>query len=80
MTYAETHPERVSELILRGIFMIRKKELDFFYQKGANFIFPDAWESYRDAIPVLEIFFGGGLNLILFFFLSHMLFLFVFVI
>ena len=54
LAYAETHPERCLGLILRGIFLTRKKELDWFYQYGASEIFPDFWERYRDAIPVEE--------------------------
>ncbi len=54
LTYAIKHPTRVTELVLRGIFMIRKKEIDWYYQEGANAIYPDAWESYRDAIPESE--------------------------
>jgi proline iminopeptidase len=44
----------VSELVLRGIFMLRKKELYWFYQEGASAIFPDAWEKYLAAIPAIE--------------------------
>lgn len=51
IAYAETHPTRVLELVLRGIFMLRKKEIEFYYQHGANFLYPDRWEAYRDAIP-----------------------------
>ena len=54
LAYAETHPERVSALFLRGIFLTRKKELDWFYQSGASEIFPDFWERFRDEIPVAE--------------------------
>lgn len=54
LAYAETHPERVSELVLRGIFLLRKKEIDWFYQKGADAIYPDAWERYWNHIPVEE--------------------------
>jgi proline iminopeptidase len=54
LAYAESHPDRVSELVLRGIFMLRKKELDWFYQEGASAIFPDAWEGYLEAIPEAE--------------------------
>lgn len=50
LIYAETHPERVSGLVLRGIFLCRKKEIDWFYQDGANHIFPDAWEPYWNHI------------------------------
>jgi proline iminopeptidase len=46
LAYAETHPERVSELILRGIFTLRRKELEWFYQKGASFLLPEAFEEY----------------------------------
>ena len=51
LAYAETHPERVLGLILRGIFLTRRKELEWFYQYGASEIFPDFWERYRDEIP-----------------------------
>ena len=54
LAYAEKHPDRCSELVLRGIFMLRKKELDWFYQSGASAIFPDAWEKYLAAIPAAE--------------------------
>jgi proline iminopeptidase len=51
LAYAETHPERVTELVLRGIFLIRKQEIDWFYQRGASALFPDAWEKYVEPIP-----------------------------
>jgi proline iminopeptidase len=54
LAYAQTHPERVSELVLRGIFMLRRGELEWFYQHGASELFPDAWESYLAAIPPAE--------------------------
>ncbi len=54
LAYAETHPERTRGLILRGIFLLRQSEVDWFYQMGANQIFPDLWEQYRDAIPAEE--------------------------
>jgi proline iminopeptidase len=54
LAYAETHPERVTELILRGIFLLRKAELDWFYQEGCSWIFPDAFESYLAPIPLEE--------------------------
>lgn len=54
LTYAIQHPKKVTELILRGIFLIRKKEIDWFYQEGANSIYPDSWEPYRDHIPENE--------------------------
>lgn len=54
LAYAETHPQRVTELVLRGIFMLRRWELEWFYQEGASRLFPDAWEHYLRAIPVVE--------------------------
>ncbi|MDN5864811.1 MAG: prolyl aminopeptidase [Gammaproteobacteria bacterium] len=54
LAYAETHPERVTELVLRGIFMLRRRELEWFYQEGANMLYPDAWETYETAIPEAE--------------------------
>lgn len=54
LAYAETHPESVRALILRGIFMGRKKELHWFYQFGAHHIFTDAWEKYLAPIAQEE--------------------------
>lgn len=55
LAYAEAHPDRVKALVLRGIFMLRRKELTWFYQgDGANFIYPDLWEAYVNHIPVVE--------------------------
>jgi len=54
LAYAQSHPRRVSELVLRGIFMLRKAEIDWFYQQGASAIFPDRWEDYVAAIPPRE--------------------------
>jgi len=51
MAYAITHPERVTALILRGIFLLTRKELHWFYQDGASMIFPDAWERFIAPIP-----------------------------
>ena len=51
LSYAITHPERCKALVLRGIFMIRNKEIDWFYQEGASNIYPDAWEQYVKPIP-----------------------------
>ena len=51
MAYAETYPERVAELVLRGIFTLRREELLWFYQEGASWIFPDLWEGYLAPIP-----------------------------
>lgn len=54
LAYSQTHPERCTGLILRGIFMLRQKELRWFYQEGASYLFPDAWETYLKPIPVEE--------------------------
>lgn len=54
LAYAQTHPGVVSELVLRGIFLLRKREIDWFYQEGASRLFPDAWESYVAPIPEAE--------------------------
>ena len=54
LAYAQTHPDRVSELVLRGIFMLRRKELEWFYQQGCSMLYPDAWETYLAAIPHAE--------------------------
>ncbi|GAB2788011.1 prolyl aminopeptidase [Dyella kyungheensis] len=54
LAYAQTHPERVTELVLRGIFMLRRWELEWFYQKGCDALYPDAWETYLKAIPAVE--------------------------
>lgn len=54
LAYAETHPDRVSELVLRGIFLLRREEIQWFYQQGASWIFPDAWEDYVGHIPEAE--------------------------
>ena len=54
IAYAETHPTSVSELVLRGIFLLRKKEISWFYQEGASAIFPDEWEKYLAPIPEEE--------------------------
>jgi proline iminopeptidase len=54
LTYAETHPARVAELVLRGNFMLRRTELEWFYQKGCDMLYPDAWEKYLAAIPEAE--------------------------
>lgn len=51
LAYAATHPERVAGLVLRGIFLVRKSEIEWFYQKGASHVFPDAYARYVSAIP-----------------------------
>ena len=54
LSYSIMHPESCQGLILRGIFLLRKKEIDWFYQEGASNIFPDAWEKYLLPIPKNE--------------------------
>jgi len=54
LAYAETHPERVTELVLRGIFTLRRAELLWYYQEGASWIFPDKWERFLAPIPPEE--------------------------
>jgi proline iminopeptidase len=54
LAYAITHPDRVDGLILRGIFLLTRKELDWFYQQGASMLFPDAWERFLAPIPAAE--------------------------
>jgi proline iminopeptidase len=53
LAYAEAHPQRVSEIVLRGIFLLRRWEIDWFYQNpgGAAALFPDLWERYVEPIP-----------------------------
>ena len=54
LVYAETHPERVIALILRGIFLCRPHEIHWFYQEGANRLFPEPWQDYLSPIPPPE--------------------------
>jgi proline iminopeptidase len=54
LAYAERFPERVSELILRGVFTLRRKEIAWFYERGASSLFPDAWEEFVAPIPPSE--------------------------
>jgi proline iminopeptidase len=56
LAYAQTHPACVTELVLRGIFMLRRWELEWFYQNsgGAAALFPDLWEQYLEPIPPAE--------------------------
>ena len=54
LTYAQTYPDSCKGLILRGIFMLRTSEIRWFYQEGANHIYPDAWQEYLKPIPIEE--------------------------
>jgi len=54
LAYAEAHSERVLGLVLRGVFLCRKREIDWLYQEGANRIFPDYWQDYLSIVPESE--------------------------
>ena len=54
LAYAEAHPLRVTELVLRGIFLLRRSEIEWFYQRGASALFADAWEDFLAPIPEAE--------------------------
>jgi len=54
LAYAQSHAERITELVLRGIFTIRRQEIDWYYQQGASRIYPDKWERFVAPIPESE--------------------------
>jgi len=54
LAYAQTHPERVTELVVRGLFTLRRSELLWFYQDGASHVYPDFWDDYVAPIPEAE--------------------------
>jgi proline iminopeptidase len=54
LAYAETHPDHVSELVVRGIYTLTKPELDWYYQFGVSEMFPDKWEGFIAPIPEAE--------------------------
>jgi len=54
LAYAEAHPQAVTEIVLRGIFTLRRHELEWFYEGGAASIVPDLWEDFIAPIPILE--------------------------
>ncbi|MGV1758145.1 prolyl aminopeptidase [Rhizobium sp. A22-96] len=54
LAYSETHPERVSELVVRGIYTLTRAELDWYYQFGVSEMFPDKWERFVAPIPADE--------------------------
>jgi proline iminopeptidase len=54
LAYAQAHPDRVSGMILRGIFLCRQQDIHWFYQQGASAIFPDYWADFLQPIPVDE--------------------------
>ena len=54
LAYSQTYPARCLGLILRGIFLCRKRDISWFYQDGASYIFPDLWKDYQSIIPSAE--------------------------
>ncbi len=51
LAYAQRHPERVTELVLRGIFLLRRKEIDWYYNGAAGYVYPDEWEKFLAPVP-----------------------------
>lgn len=54
LVYAQTHPERILGLVLRGIFLCRDRDVQWFYQQGASFLYPDYWADYVKPVPAQE--------------------------
>ncbi len=54
LIYAITHPQRVSSLVLRGIFLLRQQEINWFYKDGCNALFPDRYDEFISALPLEE--------------------------
>lgn len=54
LVYAQTYPNRVLALVLRGVFLCRRSEIDWFYQSGASRVFPDYWQDFIAPIPDAE--------------------------
>ena len=54
LAYAQAHPHSVSGLILRGVFLCRPRDIQWFYQDGASYIYPDSWQEYVKVIPLEE--------------------------
>ena len=54
LAYAQKFPARCAAVVLRGVFTLRRAELLWFYQKGANWLFPDLWEDFVAPIPPAE--------------------------
>ncbi len=59
LAYAQTHPDTVTELVLRGIFLLRRKEIDWYYNGGAGNVFPELWANFLAPVPLAER--GGDL-------------------
>jgi proline iminopeptidase len=58
MAYAQRYPERVSEVVLRGVFLLRERELDWMYRGGAGNLFPEAWASFASLVPSGDVLAG----------------------
>ena len=54
LLYAQTHPGRVTAMVLRGIFLCRQRDMDWLFREGANRIFPDGWDDFLKPIPASE--------------------------
>ncbi|GAB2511570.1 prolyl aminopeptidase [Nocardia heshunensis] len=54
LTYAQAHPDCVTELVLRGIFLLRRKEIDWYYNGSAGYVYPDEWEKFLAPVPEAE--------------------------
>ncbi|MET8797904.1 prolyl aminopeptidase [Nocardia sp. NPDC004568] len=59
LAYAQRYPQRVTELVLRGIFLLRRKEIDWYYNGSAGYVYPDEWEKFLAPVPEAER--GGDL-------------------
>jgi proline iminopeptidase len=58
LAYAQTHPSRVTEIILRGVFLLRRSELDWLYRGGAGAVFPEEWARFSSLVPSGDILEG----------------------
>ncbi|WP_433562141.1 prolyl aminopeptidase [Nocardia sp. CA-151230] len=54
LSYAQAHPDQVTELVLRGIFLLRRKEIDWYYNGSAGYVYPDEWEKFLAPVPEAE--------------------------
>ncbi|WP_327114285.1 prolyl aminopeptidase [Nocardia sp. NBC_01730] len=54
LAYAQRHPERVTELVLRGIFLVRRKEIDWYYNGAAGYVYPEEWAKFLAPVPEAE--------------------------
>lgn len=58
LAYAENHPDRVSEIILRGVFLLRQSELDWLYRGGAGALFPEKWAAFSSLVTEGDLLAG----------------------